>query len=67
LYLVRRVKPAEREFDINHVWPDRLISYERVFLSSDGRTEVVKILLRQPTGNNSSPSPDLSPGGEGEG
>ena len=34
--------PAEHEFDLNHVWPDRLISYERVFLSSDGRTEVVK-------------------------
>ena len=67
LYLVRRVKPAEHEFDINHVWPDRLISYERVFLSSDGRTEVVKIVLRQPTGNNASPSPDLSPGEKGRG
>ena len=67
LYLVRRVKPAEHEFDINHVWPDRLISYERVFLSSDGRIEVVKIVLRQPTGNNASPSPDLSPGEKGRG
>jgi hypothetical protein len=67
LYLVRRVKPAEHEFDINRVWPDRLISYERVFLSSDGRTEVVKIVLRQPTGNNASPSPDLSPGEKGRG
>jgi len=66
LYLVRRVKPAEHEFDINDVWPDRLISYERVFLSSDGRTEVVKIVLRQPTENNASASSDLSPG-ENEG
>jgi hypothetical protein len=66
LYLVRRVKPAEQEFDINHVWPDRLISYERVFLSSDGRTEVVKIVLRQPTGNNASPSPTSPLGRRGE-
>jgi hypothetical protein len=36
-------------------------------LSSDGRTEVVKIVLRQPTGNNASPSPDLSPGEKGRG
>jgi hypothetical protein len=67
LYLIRRVKRDEHEFDITHVWPDRLISYERVFLSSDGRTEVVKIVLRQPTGNNASPSPDLSPGEKGRG
>jgi Dolichyl-phosphate-mannose-protein mannosyltransferase len=66
LYLVRRVKPAEQEFDINHVWPDRLISYERVFLSSDGRTEVVKIVLRQPTGNSASPSPNSPLGRRGE-
>jgi hypothetical protein len=46
LYLVRRLTPAEHEFDINDVWPDRLISYQRVFLSSDGRTEVVKISLK---------------------
>jgi hypothetical protein len=46
LYLVRRLKPADHGFDINHVWPDRLISYQRVFLSSDGRIEVVKISLK---------------------
>lgn len=50
LYLVRLVTPATHDWDINinHVWTDRLISCERVFLSSDGSTEVVKVLLKEP-------------------
>jgi hypothetical protein len=48
LYLVRLVEPSQQEVDPKHVWPDRLISCERVFLSSDGSTEVVKILLNEP-------------------
>jgi hypothetical protein len=48
LYLVRLVAPSEHDFDINHVWSDRLSTSQRVFLSSDGSTEVVKISLNQP-------------------
>jgi hypothetical protein len=48
LYLVRSAAPDQQDFDIDHVWPDRLVSRERVFLSSDGSTEVVKISLGQP-------------------
>jgi hypothetical protein len=47
LYLVRLVAPGEQDFDPNRVWSDRLISCERVFLSSDGSTEVMKISLKQ--------------------
>jgi hypothetical protein len=45
LYLVRSVAPDQQDFNINHVWPDRLVNCERVFLSLDGNTEVVKISL----------------------
>jgi hypothetical protein len=48
LYFVRLVEPGQQDFEPNQVWPDRLISCERVFLSSDGSTEVVKILLKEP-------------------
>jgi hypothetical protein len=48
LYLLRQVAPDQQDFDINHVWSDRLVSCERVFLSSDGSTEVVRISLGQP-------------------
>jgi 4-amino-4-deoxy-L-arabinose transferase-like glycosyltransferase len=48
LYLVRLVDPGQHDFDIKHVWPARLISCERVFLSSDRSTEVVKISLNRP-------------------
>jgi len=47
LYLVRLVARDQHDFDINDVWPDRLVTSKRVFLSSDGSTEVVKILLKQ--------------------
>jgi len=47
LYVVRSVAPDLHDFDINHVWSDRAISCERVFLSSDGSTEVLKISLKQ--------------------
>jgi 4-amino-4-deoxy-L-arabinose transferase-like glycosyltransferase len=47
LYLVRLVPPGQHDFDPNHVWPDRLAACERVFLSSDGSTEVLKISLAQ--------------------
>jgi len=52
LYLVRLAAPGQHDFDINHVWPDRLVTSERVFLSSDGSTEVVKISLTQPDQKN---------------
>jgi 4-amino-4-deoxy-L-arabinose transferase-like glycosyltransferase len=48
LFLVRLVVPSLQEFEVDHVWPKRLQSCHRVFLSSDGSTEVVKILLNQP-------------------
>jgi hypothetical protein len=48
LYLVRLVVPDQHDFDVKRVWPDRLVTSERVFLSSDGSTEVVKISLSQP-------------------
>lgn len=54
LYLVRLVAPNQHDFDVNRVWPDRLVTSERVFLSSDGSTEVVKISFRRPDGNNAS-------------
>jgi hypothetical protein len=40
LYLVRLVEPNPSEFDIDRVWSGRLITSKRVFLSSDGSTEV---------------------------
>jgi hypothetical protein len=54
LYLVRLVAPAQHDWDINinHVWSDRLVTYERAFLSSDGSTEVVKISLNQVSQKN---------------
>ena len=45
LYFVRLAAPGDHDFEVADVWPDRLVSCDRVFLSSDGRTEVVKILL----------------------
>jgi len=48
LYLVRLVVPSNHDFGVDHVWPNRLHTCKRVFLSSDGSTEVVKILLDQP-------------------
>jgi uncharacterized membrane protein len=51
LFLVRLVSPYYHwDWDINieNVWADRLVTYERAFLSSDGITEVVKISLNQP-------------------
>ena len=50
LYLIRLVVPSNHDFEVDHVWPNRLHSCERVFLSSDGSTEVVKILLDEPLG-----------------
>jgi 4-amino-4-deoxy-L-arabinose transferase-like glycosyltransferase len=47
LYLVRLVAQDQHDFDIKHVWPDRLVTSKRVFLSSDGSTEVVKVSLKQ--------------------
>ena len=47
LYVLRQVAPHQQDFDVNQVWPDRLVSSKRVFLSSDGSTEVVKIVLKQ--------------------
>jgi hypothetical protein len=78
LYLVRLVAPDQHDFDVNRVWAHRLATIQRVFLSSDGSTEVVKITFRPPDGNNaSSKFPELegfaaslafpaSPLGEGE-
>jgi hypothetical protein len=51
LFLVRPASPTAHwdwDININHVWFDRLVTYERAFLSSDGKTEVVKISLNQP-------------------
>ena len=47
LYLVRLVAPDQHDIDVNHLWPDQVVTSERVFLSSDGSTEIVKILLKQ--------------------
>jgi Dolichyl-phosphate-mannose-protein mannosyltransferase len=47
LYLVRLVAQDQHDFHINDVWPDRLVTSKRVFLSSDGSTEVVKVSLKQ--------------------
>ncbi len=56
LYLVRLVAPGQHDFDVNRVWPDRLVASQRVFLSSDGITEVVKISLHQGDQKNAASS-----------
>jgi hypothetical protein len=45
LYLVRSLAPDEHDFDLNRAWAGRLASSERVHLSIDGRTEVLKLSL----------------------
>lgn len=45
LYFVRLAAPSDHDFEVDDVWPDRLVSCERAFLSFDGSTEVLKIVL----------------------
>jgi hypothetical protein len=56
LYLVRWAASRGHDFDVNRVWAGRIISSERVFLSSDGSTEIVKILLNRPDEENATGS-----------